>query len=225
MGKNGALFFGCYLLILSNVLSQSLAISGITEVKSLKRGKMYSIRWSGGERDGKISIELFRQKESVQSWDGILNDGETTVKLGSRLKPGKGYSLRIMESGSDREISSTELTLRRRIPLALKLAPLAVVPMVFLLVKPDEPKWKMHHHFLPPTSRRGNVETIEFLIAFANGNPKTSAGIGLGGSYSHIPSGQNNVALRSHIRKVDFNASIKLDQTRVGDGSFVGKFF
>ena len=78
--------------------SQTLKFDGVSEVKPLKRGKEYSIKWSGGTKDQAIKIELHNAAGRVQSWDETLNDGENTVKLNSKLRPGSNYSFKILTS-------------------------------------------------------------------------------------------------------------------------------
>ncbi len=118
--------------------SQTLTFDGISEVKPLKRGKEYSVKWSGGAKGQAIKIELHNAVGRVQSWDETLNDGENTVKLNSKLKPGNNYSFKIL---MDSElVSSQHVQIRRRIPLALSIFTLVVLPafISFLTTSNDD---------------------------------------------------------------------------------------
>lgn len=108
--------------------SRTLKFDGVSEVMPLKRGKEYSIKWSGGAKDQAIKIELHNAAGRVQSWDETLNDGENTIKLNSRLKPGDNYSFKIL-MGSEL-VSSQNVQIRRRIPLGITISAMIIVPTV-----------------------------------------------------------------------------------------------
>jgi hypothetical protein len=116
-----------------------LQYGGIQEVGSLKRGKEYSIRWFGGSKDQKIDITLQNSTgERVQSWGDLLNDGEQTIELNPKLKPRRGYVLDITVSGDvPGVISSSDIRIRRRIPLAVTISTLVIVPVVIAIL-PDK---------------------------------------------------------------------------------------
>jgi hypothetical protein len=122
-----------------SVAAQSLQYGGIQEVSSLKRGKEYSIRWFGGAKEQKINITLLnRSGERVQSWTDLVNDGEHTLKLGPRLKPQAGYVLDITIAGENNGvISSSDIRIRRRIPLAVTISTLVIVPLAVMVFIPD----------------------------------------------------------------------------------------
>jgi hypothetical protein len=124
------------LCIMGTATAQSLQYGGIQEVGSLKRGKAYSIRWSGGSKDQKIDIGLQnRDGEDIQRWEGLENDGEHTLKFRAGIKPGKNYVLNITVAGSELEIiSSSDIRIRRRIPLALTASVLVMVPVVAIII-------------------------------------------------------------------------------------------
>lgn len=113
-----------------SISAQTLKFEEVTEVKKLKRGKEYSVKWSGGLADQMIKIELHNPAGKIQSWDETQNDGEHVLKLNPKLKTGKGYVFRI--SVGDEEVSSQEVQIRRRIPLALTISTAIVVPAVVI---------------------------------------------------------------------------------------------
>lgn len=112
--------------------SQTLHFDGVSEVKPLKRGKEYSIKWAGGAKDQAIKIELHNSSGKVQSWDETLNDGENAVKLNSRLKRGTNYSFKII--ASNEFVSSQNVQIRRRIPLVVTISAIIIVPTVIVFV-------------------------------------------------------------------------------------------
>ena len=110
--------------------SQTLKFDGVSEVKPLKRGKEYSIKWSGGTKDQAVKIELHNASGKVQTWDETLNDGEDAVKLNSRLKPGNNYSFKFIVGNE--LVSSQNVQIKRRIPLALTISSIIFVPVIAL---------------------------------------------------------------------------------------------
>lgn len=120
------------IFITSGTLSaQALKFVEVNEVKALKRGKEYSIKWSGGQADQMIKIELYNHAEKVQSWDETMNNGELNIKLNSKLKPGIGYSFKIL-AGED-FVSSQDFQIKRKMPLAIIISTAIVVPVVVIL--------------------------------------------------------------------------------------------
>lgn len=114
--------------------SQTLKFDGVSEIKRIKRGKKYSITWSGGLRDQTAKIELHNVSGKVKSWDQILNDGEHTIRLNSRLKPRKNYNFKIFVA--EEEVSSQNIQIKRRIPLALTISTVVFVPALMILLSP-----------------------------------------------------------------------------------------
>ena len=116
--------------------SQDLTFAGIEEVKALKRGKEYNIKWIGGTKDKMIKIELHNLTGKVQNWDGLQNDGSQVVKLKSGLKPGKNYTFKILTDDGE-FVSSQNVRIKRRTPLALKLIAPTIFPIVLLIFRED----------------------------------------------------------------------------------------
>jgi len=103
-----------------SISAQTLKFEELSEVRKLKRGKEYSIRWSGGLVDQMIKIELHSRAGKIQSWAETQNDGEHVLKLSPKMKTGKGYAFKISVGGE--EVSSQEVQIRRKIPLALTIS-------------------------------------------------------------------------------------------------------
>lgn len=124
-------------LMLVSVLchAQSVMFQGVQEVKPLKRGKSYSIRWSGGEAHQTIGIELKGNKGIAQSWSNVLNDGEEVLRLRGNLRPGVYHFEFITPSGD--VVTSSSCRIKRRVPLGAKVFTAAALPLLFILVNPD----------------------------------------------------------------------------------------
>ena len=129
---NNLLLFVFLLVFSVSSFSQTLKFDGVSEVKPLKRGKEYSVKWSGGAKDQAIKIELHNASGKIQTWDETLNDGENAVKLNARLKPGSNYSFKIL-MGSEL-VSSQHVQIKRRIPLAFTISSIIVVPAIVVFL-------------------------------------------------------------------------------------------
>ncbi len=151
--KNQRVKYIVFILLLAfsfSSFSQTLKFDEVSEVKPLKRGKEYSVKWSGGAKDQSIKIELHNARGKVQSWDETLNDGEDAVKLNSRLKPGSNYSFKIL-AGSEL-VSSQNVQIKRRIPFMVTISTLVAVPIFIILLSTssDGPPPTAEAPSLPP---------------------------------------------------------------------------
>ena len=135
--RTSLLLVGFLFAISFSCFSQALQFSGVSEVKPLKRGKLYNIKWSGGPKDQSIKIELHNATGIVQSWDETLNDGEHGVRLKSKLKPGDDYSFKIL--AGNEWVSAQNVRIKRRIPFVLIVSTIVVVPVAVLLLSAQHP--------------------------------------------------------------------------------------
>jgi len=115
---------------------QGLQLEAITEVKPLKRGKEYNIKWTGGAKSEVTKITLTNAKGVAQTWSNLPNDGEEVISLSPKLRPGKGYNLSVSVDGE--KVYSQPLQVKRRVPLAITIATFVVVPSVIILLSQSE---------------------------------------------------------------------------------------
>ncbi len=103
--------------------------------KTYKRGKSYPVAWRPGNTNP-IHIELFSGTQKVGGELNHPNNGSYSMAIGSRVKPGKDYRLKITDSKkSDEIIYSDYFSVAPKIPFIVKLIPaLAVVGGVVFLV-------------------------------------------------------------------------------------------
>ena len=107
-----------------NIYLQNPAMSS-----KLKRGSALNINWSGGINEDKVSIQLMKNGQQVESIaNNIDNTGSFSWVSPSKIKPGKGYVVQITGS-STRGIQSTSsnFSINRKIPMWLIIAPAAVL--------------------------------------------------------------------------------------------------
>jgi hypothetical protein len=96
--------------------------------KTYKRGKSYPVAWRPGNTNP-IHIELYKGSQRVSGELNHPNNGSYTMSVGSKVKPGKDYRLKITDSKkSDEIIYSDYFKVAPKIPFIAKLIPaLAVV--------------------------------------------------------------------------------------------------
>ncbi len=96
--------------------------------KVYKRGKNYDVAWRPGNTNP-IHIELYKGSQRVSGELNHPNNGAYSMSVGSKVKPGKDYRLKITDSKkADEIIYSDYFQVKPKLPLLAKLIPaLAVV--------------------------------------------------------------------------------------------------
>ena len=104
----------------------------LEEYKTIVRGRPYNVTWSGGTAQNILNFELYRGARKVAAFPNIANVGHHKLTLPASVKPGEGYRFKISDSKNSDEVAYTaEFRVRRRIPLAAKLASLALLPAAY----------------------------------------------------------------------------------------------
>ena len=103
--------------------------------KTYKRGKSYPVAWRPGNTNP-IHIELFSGTQKVSGELNHPNNGSYSMAIGTKVKPGKDYRLKITDSKkSDEIIYSDYFQIAPKVPFIVKLIPaLAVVGGVAFLL-------------------------------------------------------------------------------------------
>lgn len=95
--------------------------------KSYKRGKTYEIAWKPGNTNP-INIELYKGNERVSGDANQANNGNYNFLVPAHAKKGKDYRLKISDTkNSDAVVFSGAFKVTPKIPLLVKLLPIAVV--------------------------------------------------------------------------------------------------
>lgn len=96
--------------------------------KIYKRGKNYDIAWRPGNTNP-IHIELYKGSQRVSGELNHPNNGAYSMSVGSKVKPGKDYRLKITDSKkADEIIYSDYFQVKPKLPFVVKLIPaLAVI--------------------------------------------------------------------------------------------------
>ena len=105
-----------------------ITIDGITEGREFDRGKEHDIIWSGGRGDNILNFELYRGDDLIVSFEERPNNGNTSLQIPIKVKPGDNYRFRISDKRNRDDVVYTDyFTIKRKIPLSLQLVGMAVV--------------------------------------------------------------------------------------------------
>ena len=105
-----------------------------------KRGTSLQLEWVGGTATDQVNIELLKDGQ-VQGKiaEKIVNVHQYRWSLPRKLKTGEGYAIRISNPNRSSEITTTQMfNVKPRLPLLVKLLPLAIGAAVYLMI-PDPP--------------------------------------------------------------------------------------
>ena len=105
------------------------------EGKTMRRGKATQVKWTGGQAGQALKFSLLQEGRTVMAVGETQNTGAYAWRLPKKLAKGS-YALQL-ESGSE-TVQSGVFIVKARLPLALKLAPIALVGgIIAIWPKPD----------------------------------------------------------------------------------------
>ncbi|MFN3403986.1 MAG: GPI anchored serine-threonine rich family protein [Cytophagaceae bacterium] len=94
----------------------------------IRRGKTYEIKWKGANQSQTYELELLRNGKTVDVINNAASGGAYNWKIPVKTKPGKKYSVKITNSGNSQDFAMSDpFIIKRKIPLALKIVPVAVI--------------------------------------------------------------------------------------------------
>jgi hypothetical protein len=126
---------GVSLEIRGKVYIPFVRLTGFEDYKSVKRGKPIVVTWSGGTRQNILNFELYKGDEKIWVQPSVANTGNYELKIPTNVKPGHGYRFRISDSkNKDEVVFTTPFTIKRKVPLGLKVLPVAAVGTVIYLL-------------------------------------------------------------------------------------------
>ncbi len=122
----GATFDGdVELEIKARVFVPFLRFEGFQTIEIRKRTVPFLVKWSGGSRQNILDFQLWQNGKKVYTFPNIPNTGEYRLTIPSSVRPGHDYYLRIADSkNTDQVVMTSKFTVKRKIPVALKLLPL-----------------------------------------------------------------------------------------------------
>lgn len=124
----GAAFAGNVRLeVRGKVYVPFVKLDGFDDYKVFKRKKSYKVTWTGGRGNSVLNFDLYRGDKRITSYPNIANVGYHNLVFAD-VKPGKNYRLRISDAkNKDDVVYSAPFRIRRKVPLLLKVVPMAAV--------------------------------------------------------------------------------------------------
>lgn len=113
----------------------NLTVLSPNESTVYKRGKSYQVVWRGSSNDKPIKLELFKDGKRVGTIsERVLGSGfDWMIPVGTDI--GNDYQIKIINfNNPDNAMYSQEFTIKRRVPLLLKIFPLAGIAAAGYLV-------------------------------------------------------------------------------------------
>jgi hypothetical protein len=103
--------------------------------EKIKRGKPTEVTWRGGTSQNILNFELWRAGKRVEVIPNIPNAQHAKIEIPRNVKAGKNYTFKIVDSkNKDLVIQTAPFTIKPKVPLLLKLLPIAVIGGVAGLV-------------------------------------------------------------------------------------------
>lgn len=129
----------CCIILLANtqiLKGQTIITVEVSERSSYKRGSTLEMAWSGGIPTDKLNVELLRDTVVQQKIAENLNNTQKfSWSIPMNIKPCDNYVVRVTKADSSEVISMTQpFIIKRKIPLLLKVIPIAAIGAVFVIV-------------------------------------------------------------------------------------------
>ena len=107
----------------------------IHENQKIKRGEPFELLWTTNTKTDKVLLKILRYGVPVTEPVAIKNNGRYSWNVPSDIRPGKGYTFQVHDAENQlRKETSNQFTVRRKVPLAYKIVPAAVVAGVGVLL-------------------------------------------------------------------------------------------
>lgn len=92
------------------------------------RGTSFNIQWEPMNKDKKVLVKILKNDVPVSTPKIIDNTGHYTWQVPKKSKPGNGYRVQILNTNNLlKEEKSNEFAVRRKIPMAIKIVPAALL--------------------------------------------------------------------------------------------------
>ena len=112
----------------------------------IRRGRNYEITWDGGVEQENLQLELWKDSTLSFIINRVPNAGKYTWELPMTLAPASTYKIRLMSVAAPSNFDFSEpFEIRRKIPMAAKLAPVGIAVgvgtwlLINALTVPEEP--------------------------------------------------------------------------------------
>lgn len=117
---------------------------GFEDVEVRKRKTPFIVKWSGGTRQNILNFQLYKKASDgdklVYTFPNAPNENEYKLELPTSVRPGKDYYFRISDSkNKDQVVLTPDFIVKRKVPLLLKVLPIAGAGfLAYLLTQKEE---------------------------------------------------------------------------------------
>ena len=107
-----------------------------TSLTAARRGKSLPLKWRGGDQDQTVRIELLKAGVVEGTLGTIENKGFYEWNVAAKQRPGKDYSLRLVNGKET--VNSQTFAIQHKVPIWVKALPVVAigVGVVLLIPKP-----------------------------------------------------------------------------------------
>jgi hypothetical protein len=105
-----------------------ITLDGVNAGQVFVRGQANDFIWSGGRGDNILNFELYKGDQLVKSFEERPNNGNTSLTIPIKVKPGDNYRFRISDKRNRDDVIYTDrFVVKRRIPLSIQLGGAVIV--------------------------------------------------------------------------------------------------
>lgn len=131
-----------------------IKFNDFSEGRAFKRGKATAITWAGGTRQNILNFRLYKGEELVTVIPNIANSGNHELTIPISVKPGSGYHFVVADSKNrDQMMITPKFTVRRKVPLLVKVVPMALLGASIPLLIPEPGPKELDNPSDPPGSK------------------------------------------------------------------------
>ncbi len=111
---------------------------GFQDEQVIRRGKPKTMTWSGGTRQNILNFSIYdKNGEFVDVIPNVANSGSYEMVIPMTVKPGKGYYFLVSDSkNKDQVMKTPPFEVKSKVPLGMKLIPVAIVGAAAVLLLP-----------------------------------------------------------------------------------------
>lgn len=120
-----------------------IRLNDFKEGQIIHRGRPTMLTWTGGTRQNILNFAIYKGDERVDVIPSVANSGSYELNLPTSIRPGKGYYFLVSDTkNKDQVMKSATFEVRRKVPLGLKIIPVALIggAAILLIPKSDTSK-------------------------------------------------------------------------------------
>lgn len=111
------------------------SFKNIDSNQKIIRGEDFNLKWETSTKSHKVLIKINRNGVPISDPFLVENSGSYNWEVPAKLRPGKGYTIQILNTENQiNEETSESFSVKRKIPLGYKIIPTAIVALAAILI-------------------------------------------------------------------------------------------